>query len=196
MQTTEVPLLNNVGDQIARTESETKGPDPQSDLTCQEFAVKEHNEIIVNWNQLGQNWMALTRRVQKFKQAKLFKFIPDPATGSTFTRFDSWARCFLGQSASKIFSDLKTIRELNGVVPDPKLAQMSKQNARHIVRRKQHNKPVDAEILEDATQLKAAEFAARYPVQENSNAGNNGTEICQLGPFSVSEETLSCSASR
>lgn len=185
----EIPMLSDGGDQIARSESENHGLDSQIATDCHEFAVLEHNKIIEDWNQLGQNWITLTRRIQKFKQAKLFKYIPDPATGSTFTRFDAWAHCFLGHSVSKVFADLKTLRELKGVVSDPELALMSKQNAGHLARRKQQNQPVDAVILDDANHLKAAEFAARYPVQGTSEAGKSGPGLCKLGPFTVSETT-------
>lgn len=157
--------------------------------TSRELALQEHHKIIDNWNQLGQDWVAFTRRVQKFKHDKLFRYIADPATGSPFTRFDGWAKSFLGHSASKIFADLKVLRELGGVVSDPKLAQMSKQNAHQLLRRKQQNKVVDAVVVEDAAHLKAAEFAARYPLQGNSEAGKDGNEVCYLGPFQVSEKT-------
>lgn len=159
------------------------------DKDCRDFALLEHAEIVETWHQLGRDWVAFTRRVRTFKDAKSFRFILDPVSGLPFTRFESWAKAFLGQSVSGIFADLKTLRELKGVLSDPELALMSKENARHLVRRKQQNKLVDAVILDDAAHLKAAEFVARYPVEDTSKAGKSGPELCQLGPFTVAETT-------
>jgi len=156
-----------------------------------EFAENEHWAIVDGLKRLGADWVALTLRVKYFKEKKLYREIIDLETGKPFCRFDEWAKSTLCMSVSSVFAQLKTLRALAGIVPEAKLARMTRQNAHALARLKEANKPVDAAVVDDAAELTEAAFKARYE-NESSTAEKTPETVplCQLGPFAVSHETV------
>ena len=153
-------------------------------------AQKAHTDIVDCSFRLGEDWVSLTRRVQEFKKAKLYRYIEDPDNGKCFTRFDRWAEFALGKSASTIFSHLQILKELTGVIADDKLPHIPRQTALQLIRHKKENKNIDQIATDDAERLTAAEFAERHPVTSITADPSEEPRIEQLGPFKVSPETL------
>ncbi len=159
-------------------------------ISLREFAEREHCAILNGLKRLANDWVALAVRVQQFKEKKLYREITDPETEKCFTRFDQWANFTLRPSVSSIFAQLKTLRELSGIVPQEKLARMTRQNAHELARMKSVDKIIDDVVIEDAAQLTAAEFKSRYSNENGAQAEQSSeTTFCQLGPFMVTKST-------
>ena len=160
-------------------------------IFLREFAEREHWTILNGVKQLANDWVALAVRVQRFKAKKLYLEITDPETGKCFTRFDQWANFTLRPSVSSIFAQLKTLRELSGIVPEQKLARMTRQNAHELARMKKVNKVIDDAVIEDAAELTAAQFKSRYSNENGAPAVQaSETTFCQLVPFMVTQGTV------
>ncbi|MGO8796545.1 MAG: hypothetical protein ACLQLC_17120 [Candidatus Sulfotelmatobacter sp.] len=163
---------------------------PHPDTICREFALQEHVAIVENWNHIGDEWVTFARRVDEFKKNKLFRHIQDPATGQLFSRFDSWAKYALGQSRSTIFSNLRVLHQLSGIVSDTNLNRMTRQNANQLVQQKKKHEVIDAVVIEDAILLTAAEFEACHAAPDKADGDKMSSALHELGPFAVSEKTV------
>ncbi|HEY7098674.1 MAG TPA: hypothetical protein VH437_18240 [Terriglobales bacterium] len=85
---------------------------------------------------IGHDWVELAKRIQAFVRAKFFRAVKNPETNKRFTRAADWVRFVTGQCPSAFCRDQQILRELEGLVPETDLKEMSRENAKQLV---QHN---------------------------------------------------------
>lgn len=156
----------------------------------QELAQKQQAEIIEAIKNLHHHWVNLVRKVEAFRDQKLFLHIVNPTTGKCFKRLDEWGRHTLGISASRMFADLKVVHELTGIVEDQKLAKMTKQNAYELIHLKRAHQPIHPWVIEDAITLTYEQLRARHSILPAPPGARQKDLTRQLGPYEVSEETF------
>jgi len=158
-------------------------PDPH------ELARKAQAEILEAMLQCHRDWVALIRKIENFRDSRLFQHVIDPETGKPFTRIDEWGHRMLRISPAKLFADLRVVHQLNGVVSDERLARMPKGNAVELARRKQANQPIDGTLVEDAIKLSLSQLRTRHPAPTTRASTRPQECTARLGPYRVTEET-------
>jgi hypothetical protein len=152
-------------------------------------AQKRHREIMAAKNELVKSWTALARKCQEFREAQQYKYIVNPATKKPFTSFSSWVKFAFGKSKSTLFAATRILRELDGMVSDSDLDEMTKENAEALVQVKESGEPVTPELVEAAKKEPARVMRERIASVSPIDEKQPKVKASVLGPFHVTEKT-------
>src|ERR1041385_810968 len=149
-----------------------------------------HREIIAAASELMKKWTVLARKCLEFKEAQHYKHVLDPTTKKPFTSFSSWVKFVFGTSKSTLFAATRIMRELEGLVPEKDLAEMTKENAETLVEAKTAGEEITPELVEAAKTEPAKDLRKKVDSVRRIDEKKESTSQTQkLGPFRVSKST-------
>jgi hypothetical protein len=153
-------------------------------------AKKMHGEIVATASELMKKWTALARKCLDFKEAQHYKHVVNPTTKSPFTSFSTWVKFVFGTSKSTIFAATRILHELDGLVSDDDLAEMTKENAEALVEAKTAGEEITPELVATAKTEPAKDLRKKVAsVRLIDEKKESGAETQKLGPFRVSKST-------
>jgi hypothetical protein len=152
-------------------------------------AQKLHREIVAAASEVMKKWTALARKCLEFQEAKHYKHIKNPETGKMFTSFAQWVKFAFGNSKSTLFAATRILRELEGLVLDEDLAEMTKENAETLVEAKNAGEEITPELVDAAKKEPAREMRKRIASVSPIDKKQPTVKAPVLGPFHVTEKT-------